>query len=570
MGLSIVISGAIMMLAIVFVLFSIPGLLGTITSIGDVSSEVSDLENSILETDISLDSLAATSGKASLTFNLNNDDLEKLWNYDYFDVLVTYDADVSGTKTRVTEIIPFGGYLDYSILDEVVSTSADTVVTTSYTLLNDMTSRVTIDGLGSHVLFWGQASFDVDSGGGDASCYLALFIDGSMVAEGIAYVDDDSPEEPGSVTLAWWETGLSSGTHTFELQKKEGQTDCIADTNSERSMQIIEFTSDVPISILGEVKNTGADTTVTSSYEVIGSGGDTMTSTVTVGGTSSVLMISGTVTIECASCDAAAGIGIDVDGTIVAEGMESSDNGNEEGNVSLVWWETGLSSGLHTFELHWKDTKNGTPQISQDVQKHLQIVEFTGPDVPTILDEITSISPDTTATSSYTLINDMTTSPTVAGTGSLLLASGTVTYDSDSGDTDCQTGLHIDSILVSEVHHFVDDDNNEPSSHTVLWADTGLSAGSHTWDMRFKEPSQTGCIVDIEMQRHMQVIEFPCPKEWSIVSITNDLVDPGILNIDEIAQICITLNNPIFSNGIVIVSISTDNGITATISGIVT
>ena len=62
----------------------------------------------------------------------------------------------------------------------------------------------------------------------------------------------------------------------------------------------------------------------------------------------------------------------------------------------------------------------------------------------------------------------MTTSPTVAGTGSLLLASGTVTYDSDSGDTDCQTGLHIDSILVSEVHHFVDDDNNEPSSHTVL------------------------------------------------------------------------------------------------------
>jgi len=62
MGLSIVISGAIMMLAIVFVLFSMPGLLGTITSIGDVSSEVSDLENSILETDISLDSLAATSG----------------------------------------------------------------------------------------------------------------------------------------------------------------------------------------------------------------------------------------------------------------------------------------------------------------------------------------------------------------------------------------------------------------------------------------------------------------------------------------------------------------------------
>ena len=72
------------------------------------------------------------------------------------------------------------------------------------------------------------------------------------------------------------------------------------------------------------------------------------------------------------------------------------------------------------------------------------------------------------------------------------------------------------------------------------------------------------------MQRHMQVVEFPCAKKWQKVSITNDLLDPGILNTDEIAQICITLNNPIFSNGIVIVSISTDNGITATISGITT
>ncbi|MCH7773229.1 MAG: hypothetical protein IH784_02340, partial [Bacteroidetes bacterium] len=234
--------------------------------------------------------------------------------------------------------------MDYSILDEVVSTSADTVVTASYTLLNEMTSTVTIDGPGSHVLFWAQASFDSEDSG-NASCYLALFIDGSMVAEGIDYVDDNAPEEPAGVTLAWWETGLSSGTHTFELQKREDQTDCLTDTNYERSMQIIEFTSDVPISILGEVKNTGADTTVAFAYEVIGSGGDTMTSTVTVGGTSSVLMISGTVTIECASCDAAAGIGIDIDGTIVAEGMESSDDDSPEepGNVSLVWWETGLS-----------------------------------------------------------------------------------------------------------------------------------------------------------------------------------------------------------------------------------
>ncbi len=68
----------------------------------------------------------------------------------------------------------------------------------------------------------------------------------------------------------------------------------------------------------------------------------------------------------------------------------------------------------------------------------------------------------------------------------------------------------------------------------------------------------------------MQVIEFPCIKQWNIVSISIDVLDPKLINSEETAKISVELCNPIFSNGNVIVSVSTDNGVTATISGIAT
>ena len=61
------------MIALMFVLFSMPGLMDSITSVGETSSEISVLENTILETDISVDSLSGTVGESLITFNLNND-----------------------------------------------------------------------------------------------------------------------------------------------------------------------------------------------------------------------------------------------------------------------------------------------------------------------------------------------------------------------------------------------------------------------------------------------------------------------------------------------------------------
>ncbi len=99
------------MIALMFVLFSMPSLMDSITSVGETSSEISVLENSILETDISIDTLAGTVGEPLITFNLNNDGSEKLWDYDNFEIFTTAPCmgsatiggmNISITTTRIT------------------------------------------------------------------------------------------------------------------------------------------------------------------------------------------------------------------------------------------------------------------------------------------------------------------------------------------------------------------------------------------------------------------------------------------------------------------------------------
>jgi len=59
MGLSVAIAGAIILSVLMLVMMSMTGLVGNIFSIGTVTTQVSDLENTIDNTDISLETLFA-------------------------------------------------------------------------------------------------------------------------------------------------------------------------------------------------------------------------------------------------------------------------------------------------------------------------------------------------------------------------------------------------------------------------------------------------------------------------------------------------------------------------------
>ena len=104
MGLSVAIAGGIILSVLMLVMMSITGLAGNIFSIGSVTTQVSDLENTIDNTDISLETLFAST-TPRVNFTLNNDDKEKLWNFDDFNVLIEYD-NAGGT---VVEELSFNG-----------------------------------------------------------------------------------------------------------------------------------------------------------------------------------------------------------------------------------------------------------------------------------------------------------------------------------------------------------------------------------------------------------------------------------------------------------------------------
>ena len=97
MGLSVAISGGIILTVFVLLLLSLPGLADKMFSIGDITSQVSKQEQKISKTDISLETLFATNGSPYVNFTLNNDDQEKLWNFEKFNLIVEYES-ASGDK----------------------------------------------------------------------------------------------------------------------------------------------------------------------------------------------------------------------------------------------------------------------------------------------------------------------------------------------------------------------------------------------------------------------------------------------------------------------------------------
>ena len=67
------------------------------------SSYAFDNNDEITKTDISISGINASSGSKLVNFTMTNVGSEKLWNYDDFDILITYDANILGKRTPQTE-----------------------------------------------------------------------------------------------------------------------------------------------------------------------------------------------------------------------------------------------------------------------------------------------------------------------------------------------------------------------------------------------------------------------------------------------------------------------------------
>lgn len=106
MGLSVAISGGIVTFTMIYVMMAFPVLLDDTAKASSSSSEMSKTLNDIVHTNISISSLADSHGTTPATFSLTNTGNTILWDYEKFDVIVTYQQN-GGSNPILTEVLTY-------------------------------------------------------------------------------------------------------------------------------------------------------------------------------------------------------------------------------------------------------------------------------------------------------------------------------------------------------------------------------------------------------------------------------------------------------------------------------
>jgi len=112
MGLSNAISGGIILFGITYVIFTFAGFIDTAASLTETSSMVSDLEIKLIKTSIDVTIEEDPGTDSIFNFNMTNTNSEKLWDFEKFDVIITYDDSgitYTETQTYVSSCPPVAG-----------------------------------------------------------------------------------------------------------------------------------------------------------------------------------------------------------------------------------------------------------------------------------------------------------------------------------------------------------------------------------------------------------------------------------------------------------------------------
>lgn len=107
MGLSIAIAGGIACATVILVLSILFSMTSQIYDINSARSQSSEIESALIHTDTGIDYFYAQSGSDRASLTIQNIGTEKLWNYDKFSVIVTYNASISGSPVLTSERLSY-------------------------------------------------------------------------------------------------------------------------------------------------------------------------------------------------------------------------------------------------------------------------------------------------------------------------------------------------------------------------------------------------------------------------------------------------------------------------------
>jgi len=100
------------MFGITFVMFTFGGLADKAASFSDASSDTTDWESKLVKTSIDVTIPNDPGTDSTFSFDITNTNLEKLWEFDKFDIIITYDSagtTHTETMTYVSTCAPIVG-----------------------------------------------------------------------------------------------------------------------------------------------------------------------------------------------------------------------------------------------------------------------------------------------------------------------------------------------------------------------------------------------------------------------------------------------------------------------------
>jgi archaellum component FlaF (FlaF/FlaG flagellin family) len=109
MGISNAVSGGIMMITMVYVMLTLPGMLDRNAAMSNAVAQRARSDDVEIKTEIAITSLSLAPGGSTINVEIANKGSTKLWEYPKFTVIATYDANVTGSRVKATEEMQYGG-----------------------------------------------------------------------------------------------------------------------------------------------------------------------------------------------------------------------------------------------------------------------------------------------------------------------------------------------------------------------------------------------------------------------------------------------------------------------------
>jgi hypothetical protein len=534
-----------------------PDILDSITSIHETSSEVKVLENSIRNTNTKIVDLEAEAGSIMVNFTLNNNGTEKLWDYENFNLLITYDADIQGVKTRVTEEMEYTTSLvccDVTVQRGVTvfGAAGDTtteIIDSVASIGNDGNSFVKITNV-QYASAGPDAGTTGNRNNDDIGVRAQLTATNQITFTRLAAGADED------VRVAWevWEyTGEPGGPNEFIVRLDTEVTVPDEDPVDTNIPNIDDINNLVPIITGVTSDSNGRDwDDATHIVEIIDTGGgladvrvdrDGQDDEAIVGvavveftGTNWIIQnnISHVFTVSTVQTEIITAVN-SWNEAFISSSFHTRDNRNDREEIGYNVWPGGANN-LINF-----DVDDDVGGLGPRFRAVVHLVENPGLSVQH-LDSNTGGEIDLPdgPDGAHTVTRNISQVKELSETGLLS------TIFNDGGDRDYPKPFWNYRLSSDDTVEFFRSRSND-----------GLS----TWTL--------------------QVIEFPGTEKagtgpcfggfirnslWTVDGIFNDKLDPGLLNQNEGLQVCSGIQYPIFPGGEIIIALSTDRGIISTTS----